>query len=318
MAENPNTDPTTTSTESGWTPPRIELDSVPTGDMPGDKVRINQSHVDKAGTIFPYVLDQLVAMVDGRFVVAVYGGSGVGKSEIASVLGEYCRRESFAAYVLSGDNYPRRIPEDNDRERLSVYRNAALGAFARSDSFTDARMAALRRMWPTLQDMDPQTYSSADAAWMGVYHNAGREALAEYLGTEQETEFSVLNTIITSFRDGSRRINLKRMGRTTEDVRYESVDLAEVRVLIIEWTHGNNPLLEGVDYPVFLFSTPAETLAHRLARARDKNTDSPLIRLVLEIEQEKLVAQADRAALIVSKGGEVLSLAQFRQRIAEH
>ena len=29
------------------------------------------------------------------------------------------------AYVMSGDNYPRRIPRDNDAERLRTYRAAA-------------------------------------------------------------------------------------------------------------------------------------------------------------------------------------------------
>ncbi len=315
MTENSNTDPTGVRPE--WTPPQIDVASVKTGDMPGDKVRINESHIGKASTIFPYLLQRLTEAPDDRVVVSVYGGSGVGKSEIASVLGEYFRQQGFASYVMSGDNYPYRIPQHNDLERLSVYRNAALSALARDAEFSNARMKALRQMWPEMKDMDPRTYPDDDATWMTVYHDAGRQALVEYLGTERETEFSMVNTIIESFKAGQDRINLKRMGRTADDVRYEPVDLSDVRVLIIEWTHGNNPLLEGVDYPIFLFSTPAETLAHRLARGRDKNADSPLITLVLEIEQEKLVAQADRAALIISKDGDVLPFAEFQRRLAE-
>lgn len=30
-----------------------DLDAIPTGDMPGDKVQITQGHVDKAQSIFP-------------------------------------------------------------------------------------------------------------------------------------------------------------------------------------------------------------------------------------------------------------------------
>jgi alpha-galactosidase len=107
------------------------------------------------------------------------------------------------------------------------------------------------------------------------------------------------------------------MGRTTDDIRLEAVDFTGIQILIIEWTHGNNPALDGVDLPIFLFSTPAETLAHRLARSRDKNTDSSLISLVLEIEHEKLVSQAQKAKLIISKDGAVLSYSDFRDRLAE-
>lgn len=300
-----------------WSPPQVDLATVKTGDMPGDRIQINQSHVDKANTIFPHLLHGLQQSGSRRNVVSVYGGSGVGKSEIASLLGEYCRLQDLGSYVLSGDNYALRIPEHNDLERLSVYRNAALSAFARDERFTNARMALLQQLWPSLDDMNPDAYSADDAEWMSVYHEAGRRALAQYLGTEREIGFSLVNAIIQSFQAGQDEINLKRMGRTIDDMRYEAVDLSGVRVLIIEWTHGNNPLLEGVNYPIFLFSTPAETLAHRLARGRDKNVDSPLISLVLEIEQEKLISQADRASLIIAKSGEVLSLAEFRRRVVE-
>lgn len=299
-----------------WTPPAIDPESVKTGDMPGDKVQINQSHIAKANAIFPHLLRRLQQLDGQRLVVSVYGGSGVGKSEIASVLGEYCRRAGFASYVLSGDNYPRRIPEHNDLERFMTYRNAALSALARDPSFTNARMEDLHQKWPELQDMDPKSYSAEEATWMGGYHEGGRRALAQYLGTDREIEFSMINSIIMSFKEGADSINLKRMGRTTDDIRYESVDFSGVRVLVVEWTHGNNPLIEGVDFPVFLFSTPEETLAHRRARGRDKNVDSPLVSLVLELEQEKLMSQADRAALIISKSGEVLTLAEFQQRAA--
>ena len=38
-----------------WTPPALE-GNIPHGDMPGDKVEINQGHIDKANTIFPLLL----------------------------------------------------------------------------------------------------------------------------------------------------------------------------------------------------------------------------------------------------------------------
>jgi len=95
------------------------------------------------------------------------------------------------------------------------------------------------------------------------------------------------------------------------------VDFSEIRVLIVEWTHGNSDYLEGVDIPVLLNSTPAETLAHRRARNRDGKTDSAFTTLVLEIEQQKLEDQARKARLILSKQGELLSYAEYRRIMAE-
>jgi hypothetical protein len=304
MTDNP--DPMQTL---AWEPPAIDLDTVKTGDMPGDKIQINAVHLDKANTIFPHLLAELDTRGSDRLVVSVYGGSGVGKSEIASVLGHYCGLAGFDSYVLSGDNYARRVPQYNDLERLWAYRTGAVNAFALDSGFTDERMRSLQLMWPDAADLN--LASQGEPSWMTVYREAGLKALADYLGTEREIDFSMVNTVIESFRTGRDTIALKRMGQTTEDLRYEKVDLTGVRVLIVEWTHGNNALLAGVDFPIFLFSTPAETLAHRLSRGRDQNTDTPLISRVLDIEHRKLMSQADRAALIISKDGEVLSPGQL-------
>ena len=59
---------------------------IPHGDMPGDRICITEDHIKKAGIIFPRLLEKLSALPDRRKVIAVCGGSGVGKSEIASVL----------------------------------------------------------------------------------------------------------------------------------------------------------------------------------------------------------------------------------------
>lgn len=312
MTDSP--DPTEVS---AWEPPAIDLETVKTGDMPGDKIQINQSHIDKANVAFPRLLTQLESRGSARLVVSVYGGSGVGKSEIASLLGHYCGLSGFPAYVLSGDNYARRVPKHNDLERLWTYRTGAVNAFALDSSFTDERMHSLQLMWPDMADMNLASASQGESSWMSVYREAGLQALTDYLGTEREIDFPMVNAVIDSFKAGGKPIALKRMGQTTEDLRYEKVDLSGIQVLIVEWTHGNNAFLEGVDFPIFLFSTPQETLAHRLSRGRDTNTDSPLISRVLEIEHEKLMSQVDRAALIISKVGEVLSPAEFSQRASQ-
>ena len=114
--------------------------AVPTGDMPGDSIQIGQGHVSKAQTIFPRMWELLTPYQvtgDGRAVVAVHGGSGVGKSEVGSLLAHYLRANGVGAYVMSGDNYPRRIPGDNDAERLRTYRAGALRGLVDAGQYDD-------------------------------------------------------------------------------------------------------------------------------------------------------------------------------------
>ncbi len=103
------------------------------------------------------------------------------------------------------------------------------------------------------------------------------------------------------------------MGREESALWYDRVDMRNASVLVVEWTHGNNDLLTGVDIPIFLHSTPQETLEHRRLRARDGAPDSPLVTMVLEIEQSLLQSQAHKAKIIVTKSGHVLSYEQYRQ-----
>ena len=96
-----------------WTAPPLP-EEIPHGDMPGDKVSINATHIMKAKTLFPKLCQLLVPVIlanpSRRAVVTVCGGSGVGKSEIASIL-SYCFSQiGVGSYTLSGDNYPHRIP----------------------------------------------------------------------------------------------------------------------------------------------------------------------------------------------------------------
>ena len=238
----------------------MNLNTLPHGDMPGDKIQIEQSHIDKAETIYP-VLRSLLP--DRKAVVCVCGGSGVGKSEIASLLAGLLREDGIKAYVMSGDNYPHRIPAENDAERERVF---AAG---------------------------------------------GREALDAYLGSPKEIDFGLVNTILADFKAGKDCVRMKRMGRTPDALWFDEVDFSDTQVLILEWTHGNSDYLRGVDIPILLNSTPEETLAHRRARARDKGVDSPFTTLVLELEQAKLVRQAHKAKIIVSKAGELISYADF-------
>lgn len=238
----------------------MDITKLPHGDMPGDKIKIEQSHIEKAEKIYP----ELRALLPERkTVVCVCGGSGVGKSEIASLLAGLLQEDGIKAYVMSGDNYPHRIPAENDAERESVY---AAG---------------------------------------------GREALDAYLGSPKEIDFALVDSILSNFKAGKPTLRMKRMGRTADELWFDEVDVSDTQVLILEWTHGNSDYLTQVDIPILLNSTPEETLAHRRARARDKGVGSPFTTMVLELEQEKLVRQAHKAKIIVTKSGELISYAEF-------
>ena len=141
------------------------------------------------------------------------------------------------------------------------------------------------------------------AIWLTALEDG---ALAGYLGTSLETDFDEVAGILARFHAGDTVIPLKRMGREPMDLWYDPVDLTGTNVLLLEWTHGNSDELRGVDIPVFLYSTPEETLAHRRARARDNKVDSAFTTLVLEIEQQKLLSQAHKAKIVIAKDGSVL------------
>ncbi len=119
-------------------------ENIAHGDMPGDQVQIGEEHIKKASLIFPKLLPMVLSLLGERkeqkVVVTVCGGSGVGKSEIASLLSYYLKEFGIGSYTLSGDNYPRRIPAQNDAERLRVFRRGgreALDAYLGSDAEID-------------------------------------------------------------------------------------------------------------------------------------------------------------------------------------
>lgn len=292
-----------------WIPVVIQdLHSVPTGDMPGDKVMITDKHVAKAEVIFPRLLDYLVPVLEQqpnqRAVVSVHGGSGVGKSEIASLLSYYLNRMGVGSYTLSGDNYPHRIPKYNDAERLGIFRHAGIRGLIAHGQYSKERFLVLKELQRKGDDANPEHVKSHP--WMALYQNEGRNGLKNYLGTAREIDYQELNGIISQFKNGGSTLYLKRMGREEAELWYDPVDLNAIHVVIIEWTHGNNHSIQGVDIPILLNSTPQETLEYRRSRNRDGGVDSPFTTMVLAIEQELLLSQASKAKLIVSKSGDII------------
>lgn len=304
--------------KDNWTAPMIP-DNIPQGDITGETVKIVAGHIEKANIIFPQLLDLLKPLWEQderrKVVVAVCGGSGVGKSGIASVLSFYFRQIGIGSYIMSGDNYPHRIPKYNDAERLRVFRESAIKGMVKEGIFTKDRFEIIHEIQKAEDDANPIYIKQYE--WYESYLQNGRKGLESYLGTTREIGFDEVESIIGQFKNGSDKIWLRRMGREDTELWYEEVDFSQIRILIIEWTHGNSDNYKGVDIPIFLNSTPQETLTYRKSRNRDGATDSPFTTMVLEIEQRLLGKQAHKAKIIVSKSGKVLSYDEYLKVIEE-
>lgn len=77
------------------------------------------------------VLKRKIKEHKGRMVVSLYGGSGCGKSTLAMVLAQWLEELGVGCYVLSGDQYPRRFPQENDEERHRIFSETGISGLER-------------------------------------------------------------------------------------------------------------------------------------------------------------------------------------------
>lgn len=297
-----------------WTQPAIGGD-IEYGDMPGDRVNIAQAQINNANVLFPRLIKEVAHILEdvknNKIVISVCGGSGCGKSGMASLISYYFKNIGIKSYVLSGDNYPHRIPEYNDAERLAIFRKSGIKRMIEDGVYSKDIHDTLIKYQEDFTEADEE-YKNKHS-WYSSYLEGGISGLEGYLGTDKELDFDELNNIISLFKDDNKNIYLKRMGRTATQLWYENIDFSDINILIIEWTHGNSDYLKGVDIPILLNSTPKETLEYRKLRNRDGNIDSPFTKIVLEIEQKKLHEQAKKARIILSKAGEILSYKEYEE-----
>jgi len=295
-----------------WKPPVLP-EEIEQADVPGSKVVITEYHIDRAGRIFPYLLEEIEKVKskndNGKVVVSVSGCSGVGKSGISAVLSYYLNDIGIGSYILGGDNYPRRIPEYNDAERLHLFREGGLKGLVKGGEYTKERFDIVHKLQEDGNDADPENIKKYP--WYESYINGGRSALKEYLGTANELAFKEVEDVVNQFKSGAEKIWLKRMGRSNTQIWYDDVNFKDIGVLLIEWTHGNSDYFDGVDIPILLHSTPQETLKYRLLRNRDCGIDSPFTAMVLNIEQGTLVEQAHKAKIIILPNGDRLSYEEY-------
>ena len=280
------------------------VEDMPHGDMPGDKVLISDALIPHAQTLFRLLVKEMYETDDEKYVIAIFGGSGSGKSGTTALLTYYFNEAGIRTYALSGDNYPRRIPEYNDAERISIFRSEGLKGLVKENLYSKDVQNILSDLWKKETDSDPR---EAEAyPWLAVYQKYGREGLRGYLGEDKEQDYEQINEILRSFKQGDEKIWLKRMGRTEDARWYDEVDFSDTDVLLLEWTHSGAEQVENVDISICLRSTPEETKAYRLFRARDGKADSAFVTMVLEIEQEKLDRRMESADIILAKDGKVL------------
>lgn len=286
-------------------------EKVQGGDMPGDTVRITAPVCRRAEKLLPHLAAKLEEKygesIPAKLVIAISGGSGSGKTSGAVALREALAQVGLTGYVLSGDNYPRRIPEHNDEERLAIFRSVGLKALLAAGAYTPERFAALQSLQKAGTDSDPQQCEAYP--WLHIYQQGGRAALAGYLGQVAEQDYDALNEVLAQFRAGAPTLWLKRMGRKEWERWYEPKDVADVDVLLLEWTHAGSENLKNADVKIFFNSTPEETRACRVTRNRDAGADSPFVTMVLEIEQALLNRRACDADLIQNRDGTMVDTA---------
>ena len=290
-------------TQDTWQFP-APVEDMPHGDMPGDKVLISDALIPHAQTLFKLLIQMMRDKGDEKYVVSIFGGSGSGKSVSTSLLTYYLNNAGITAYAMSGDNYPRRIPEYNDAERLSIFRSEGLKGLIKENAYSKDAQAVLDDLWKKETDSDPK--EAETYPWLKIYQCYGREGLKGYLGEDKEQDYAQINEVLASFKRGDEKIWMKRMGRTEDARWYDEIDFSNTDVLLLEWTHSGADQVKGIDIKICLRSTPEETKAYRLFRARDGKADSPFVTMVLEIEQEKLDRRMENADIILSKEGEVL------------
>lgn len=73
--------------------------------MHGDILLIQKKHIKAAGKIVKRVSDCILSNKKKKFVLAISGESGSGKSEIAYLISRFLKNEGILAKVLHTDNY---------------------------------------------------------------------------------------------------------------------------------------------------------------------------------------------------------------------
>ena len=260
-----------------------------------------QEQIKNAERLFPLIRKKTEERKEKKTVISVSGGSGVGKTGMAFLLQNMFEKQGKKSFIISGDNYPHRIPMYNDAERIARFRMSGLNGLITERLYTDEIKEKLLELQKAGRDAEEQE----DMQWLSIYQKYGDKALTDYLGTDQELDYEAISNLLMQFHGGTSQLLLRHMGRTPDDIWYDRRDVSDTDILILEWTHGNSAYLQGVNVSVVLISTPEETLENRKKRNRDTAIDSPFVARVLRIEQKKINDGLDRADIIQDMHGRI-------------
>ena len=260
-----------------------------------------REQIRNAERLFPLILKKTEERKEKKTIISVSGGSGVGKTGMAFLLQNMFEKQGKKSLIISGDNYPHRIPMYNDAERIARFRMSGLNGLITERLYTDEVKEKLLELQKAGRDAEEQE----DMQWLSIYQKYGDKALTDYLGTDQELDYEAVSNLLMQFHGGTSQLMLRHMGRTPDDIWYDRMDVSDTDILILEWTHGNSACLQGVDVSVVLISTPEETLENRKKRNRDTAIDSPFVARVLRIEQKKINDGLDRADIIQDMHGRI-------------
>ena len=260
-----------------------------------------REQIRNAERLFPLILEKTEERKEKKTIISVSVGSGVGKTGMAFLLQNMFEKQGKKSLIISGDNYPHRIPMYNDAERIARFRMSGLNGLITERLYTDKVKEKLLELQKAGRDAEEQE----DMQWLSIYQKYGDKALTDYLGTDQELDYEAVSNLLMQFHGGTSQLLLRHMGRTPDDIWYGRRDVSDTDILILEWTHGNSAYLQGVDVSVVLISTPEETLENRKKRNRDTAIDSPFVARVLRIEQKKINDGLGRADIIQDMHGRI-------------
>lgn len=125
-----------------------------------------------------------------RLVISLFGGSGSGKTTIAGALQQYLLNDGIGCYLLSGDDYPHRIPKRNDEERLRI--------------FEESGEDGLRDYLGTPEEIDFDCINEVLAA----FHAGENTITLRHMGREdgeifsEETSFEGIRVLIVEWTHG--------------------------------------------------------------------------------------------------------------------